>query len=105
VDEEFYARLNFFLVFESVLLSVVGILFTMSNSAVLILKVIAFLGLSMTLIWGYVLLFRDEDHIEIDHITPKSEVGGEELSNKCALHRHCHDQRHAKRVTECVHDN
>jgi len=42
------------------------------------------------------LLFRDEDHIDIDHITPKSEGGGEELSNKCALHRHCHDQRHAK---------
>ena len=42
------------------------------------------------------LLFRDEDQIEIDHITPKSEGGGEELSNKLALHRHCHDQRHAK---------
>jgi RNA-directed DNA polymerase len=34
--------------------------------------------------------------IEVDHITPKSEGGGEELSNKFALHRHCHDQRHAK---------
>ncbi len=40
--------------------------------------------------------FREEDLIEIDHITPKSEGGGEELSNKFALHRHCHDQRHAK---------
>ena len=36
--------------------------------------------------------------IEIDHITPRSQDGGEELSNKCALHRHCHDQRHARRV-------
>lgn len=44
------------------------------------------------------LLFRDGDLIEIDHITPKSEGGGEELSNKFALHRHCHDVRHAKRV-------
>jgi len=42
------------------------------------------------------LLFREEDQIEIDHITPKSQGGGEELSNKLALHRHCHDQRHAK---------
>jgi RNA-directed DNA polymerase len=41
------------------------------------------------------LLFWDQDQIEIDHIIPKSEGGGEELSNKCALHRHCHDQRHA----------
>lgn len=50
------------------------------------------------------LLFREEDQIEIDHITPRSEGGGEELSNKCVLHRHCHDQRHAKHVTECIHD-
>ena len=50
------------------------------------------------------LLFRDGDHIEIDHITPTSEGGGEELSNKCVLHRHCHDQRHAKRATECIND-
>jgi len=40
--------------------------------------------------------FRDGDLIEIDHITPKSDGGGEELSNKVALHRHCHDKRHAK---------
>ena len=40
------------------------------------------------------LTFREGDQIEIDHITPKSEGGREELSNKIALHRHCHDQRH-----------
>jgi RNA-directed DNA polymerase len=51
------------------------------------------------------LLFRDEDLIEIDHITPKGEGGGEELSNKLALHRHCHDQRHAKRAAECITNN
>lgn len=51
------------------------------------------------------LLFKDGDLIEIDHITPKSEDGGEELSNKCALHRHCHDQRHAKHATERINDN
>lgn len=51
------------------------------------------------------LLFRDGDQIEIDHIIPKSAGGGEALSNKCALHRHCHDQRHANHVTECINDN
>ena len=51
------------------------------------------------------LLFKDGDLIEIDHITPKSEGGGEELSNKFALHRHCHDQRHAKHATERINDN
>lgn len=45
------------------------------------------------------LLFRDGDLIEVDHITPRSQGGGETLSNKCVLHRHCHDERHAKRVT------
>ncbi len=33
------------------------------------------------------LLFQDGDIVEIDHITPKSEGGGEELSNKFAR---CH---------------
>jgi len=49
--------------------------------------------------------FREEDLIETDHITPRSEGGGEELSNKFALHRHCHDQRHAKHVQECISNN
>jgi RNA-directed DNA polymerase len=46
------------------------------------------------------LLFQDTDVIEIDHITPKSEGGGEELSNKFLLHRHCHDERHARRTCQ-----
>lgn len=41
------------------------------------------------------LRFKDGDQIEVDHLTPRSLGGGEELSNKTALHRHCHDQRHA----------
>ena len=44
------------------------------------------------------LLFQDTDVIEIDHVTPKSQGGGEALSNKCLLHRHCHDERHARRA-------
>jgi RNA-directed DNA polymerase len=50
------------------------------------------------------LLFKDEDHLEIDHIVPKSAGGGDELSNKCALHRHCHDQRHAHHPETGIHD-
>lgn len=44
------------------------------------------------------LAFQHGEVIEIDHITPKSEGGGEELSNKFALHGLCHDVRHAKTV-------
>ena len=42
-------------------------------------------------------LFTDEDQVEIDHILPRSLGGGEQLSNKYILHRHCHQQRHARR--------
>ena len=34
--------------------------------------------------------FYDEDVIEIDHITPKSQGGKDEYKNLQALHRHCH---------------
>ncbi len=51
------------------------------------------------------LFFRDGDRIEIDHLIPKSCGGGEEFSNKLAIHRHCHDQRHAKHRTERINDN
>jgi RNA-directed DNA polymerase len=44
------------------------------------------------------LYFQDGDQIEIDHILPRSLGGGEELSNKFALHRHCHDARHTKGI-------
>jgi len=50
------------------------------------------------------LLFKDEDHIEIDHLVPRSAGGGDELSNKYALHRHCHDQRHAQHPKTGIHD-
>ncbi len=51
------------------------------------------------------LLFKAGDSIEIDHITPRTQGGGEEISNKCALHRHCHDQRHAARQANGIPDN
>jgi RNA-directed DNA polymerase len=43
------------------------------------------------------LLFREDDHIEIDHIQPRSRGGLNRIDNKCALHLHCHDERHAQR--------
>jgi RNA-directed DNA polymerase len=42
--------------------------------------------------------------IEIDHITPRSEGGTDALNNLFALHRHCHDQRHAKKHVWGAHD-
>jgi len=42
------------------------------------------------------LSFRDGDILEIDHIQPRSMGGSEKIDNKCVLHRHCHDARHAK---------
>jgi len=39
------------------------------------------------------LTFRDDDQWEIDHIHP---TGGEQITNKQLLHRHCHDQKTAQ---------
>jgi RNA-directed DNA polymerase len=50
------------------------------------------------------LTFRYGDRLEIDNITPRSQGGGEELSNKWALHLHCHDQRHANEADTGIHD-
>jgi hypothetical protein len=53
LENIYYNRHNFFLVFESVMLGVVGVLFSRSNPERLVLKVIAILGLSLTIVWGY----------------------------------------------------
>ncbi len=53
LENIYYNRHNFFLVFESILLGVVGVLFSRSNPERLVLKVIAILGLSITIVWGY----------------------------------------------------
>ena len=52
-DEVFYNRLNFFLVFESVLLGVVGTLFSKPLSEKPVLVTIICLGLVLTILWGY----------------------------------------------------
>ncbi len=41
------------------------------------------------------LYFRDEDVLEIDHITPKNVGGKDEYKNLQILHRHCHDVKTA----------
>ena len=51
------------------------------------------------------LLFRPGDLIELDHITPKSQGGSDDLGNKIALHRHCHDERHANNGTRSTDTN
>jgi RNA-directed DNA polymerase len=50
------------------------------------------------------LLFQEGDLIEIDHITPRREGGTDDPSNLFALHRHGHDQRHAKKHEWGTHD-
>jgi hypothetical protein len=40
LDNNFYNRLNFFLVFESVLLGVVGLLYSRPNGSIFVLKLI-----------------------------------------------------------------
>jgi RNA-directed DNA polymerase len=37
--------------------------------------------------------FREEDVLEIDHITPKSLGGKDDYKNLQILHRHCHDEK------------
>jgi hypothetical protein len=54
IDNEFYSRLNFFLVFESVLLGVVGVLYSRPNPVMFVIRVIVILGLSITLVWAYI---------------------------------------------------
>jgi hypothetical protein len=54
MDTAFYNRLNFFLVFESVLLGIVGVLYSKPNSPLLVVKATVLLGLSLSIIWAYI---------------------------------------------------
>ena len=42
------------------------------------------------------LYFREEDVMDIDHITPKKQGGKDEYNNLQILHKHCHDIKTAK---------
>ena len=50
----FNNRLNFFLVFESVLLGVVAMLFGASISNMGVIRIIIVLGIAITVIWSYI---------------------------------------------------
>ena len=54
VENLLYSRLNFFLIFESVLLGVVGALYSRTGQSTLVLKVIVLLGFCITVVWVYV---------------------------------------------------
>jgi hypothetical protein len=55
VEDNFYNRLNFFLVFESILLSsVVSVVFSKPSSGKIVLIIAILLGLTITSLWGYV---------------------------------------------------
>jgi RNA-directed DNA polymerase len=49
------------------------------------------------------LWFMEGDCIEIDHILPRSLGGRDTMDNLSALHRHCHDQKHA--IAGGINDN
>ena len=53
-QNRFDNRLNFFLVFESVLLGVVGVLYSKTSSAKMIVIALICLGFVLTAFWGYV---------------------------------------------------
>ncbi len=42
------------------------------------------------------LYFREEDVLEVDHITPRTKGGKDKYKNLQILHRHCHDRKTAK---------
>ena len=54
LDGEFYSLLNFFLVFESILLGVVGILYSKLSLTIALIKGITLLGLIITIVWAYI---------------------------------------------------
>lgn len=53
-DTVFNERLNFFLVFESVIIGIVGVLYQKSNPSMLIIRTLIVLAIVLTGIWGYV---------------------------------------------------
>lgn len=52
--DAFYNRLNSFLIFESILLGVIGLLYSKPTSPLLAIKLFIVFGIVITLIWWYV---------------------------------------------------
>ena len=53
-DTMFNERLNFFLVFESVIMGIVGILYQKDAPSLPVIRTLIILAIIMTLTWGYV---------------------------------------------------
>lgn len=53
-DTVFNERLNFFLIFESVIMGIVGVLYQKSTPAMPVIKTLITLAIVLTGIWGYV---------------------------------------------------
>ncbi|UBF27606.1 hypothetical protein K9N68_06690 [Kovacikia minuta CCNUW1] len=53
-DTMFNDRLNFFLIFESVIMGIVGVLYQKSTPSLPIIRTLIVLAIILTFIWGYV---------------------------------------------------
>jgi hypothetical protein len=53
-DTMFNERLNFFLIFESVIMGIVGVLYQKSTPSLPVIRTLIVLAIILTLIWGYV---------------------------------------------------
>lgn len=53
VEVQMYGRVSLFLVIESLILTTVGIMYSKLGLSLLVVKAIVFLGLCITIIWGY----------------------------------------------------
>ncbi len=53
IEIQMYNRVTLFLVIESVLLAIVGTVYSKPGLSLIVVKAIVFLGLCITIIWGY----------------------------------------------------
>lgn len=53
VESQMYGRVTLFLAIESALLAIVGFVYGKPGFSLLVVKAIVFLGLCLTIIWGY----------------------------------------------------
>src|SRR5205807_1999665 len=51
----FYNRLNFYLIFESVLLGIIGVLYSRPNPTTSVLRLLDFIGIAITIVWIYIM--------------------------------------------------
>ena len=69
VETQLYSRLTFFLIFESVLLGVVGALYSKTHQSILVLRAIVFLGFCITVVWFYLQHNSKQSFVVIENRT------------------------------------